>query len=97
MAFLFLHVAHADMEFIDEEREMILKIISEAQLFTIQQEYGRLSDFERITVIQSYKANYYPDAAQKKEIIGQLKKLCKSDGEFDTMEKNMVLMLEKIL
>ena len=97
MAFLLFHAANADMEYIDEEREMILNTIPEGKLPAIEKEYRRLTDFERIKVIQSYKAKYYPGAADKQEIIERVKKLCKADGEYDLMEKNMVMMLKRVL
>ncbi|HLF65097.1 MAG TPA: hypothetical protein VI603_15140 [Saprospiraceae bacterium] len=97
VAFLLFYAAKADMEFIDEEREMILKIVSEEKFSQIEQEYYRLTDFERINVIQAYKSKFYASATKKNEIIEKIKKLCTADGEFDIMEQNMVMMIQKIL
>ena len=97
MAFLLFFVANADMECTDAERQMILNSIPEGHLPMIETEYNRLSDFERINVLQSYKGKYYESDAQKKDILDTLKNICKADGEYSTMEKNMVMMLKRIL
>lgn len=97
MAFLMFYGANADMECTEEERLMIINTIPEGHLPEIEKEYSRLSDFERIEVIQAYKPKYYPNNAEKKTIIEKLKEICSADGEYDTMEKNMVLMLGRIL
>jgi hypothetical protein len=97
MAFLLFYGAHADMECTEDERQMILSTIPDGHLPEIEKEYHRLTDFERLEVIQSYKPQYYPNAAEKKNVLGRLKEICSADGEFDTMERNLILMLKRIL
>jgi len=97
MAFLLFYAANADMECSDAERQMILDTIPEGHLPQIEKEYNKLSDFERIQVIQSYKTKHYPSPQQKQEIMDALTKLCNADGESDQMEKNMLLMMHRIL
>lgn len=97
MAFILFYAAHADMECTEEERQIVRNIISEEQLPEIESEYQRLTDFERIEVIQSYKNNYFANTGQKAVIIEELKHLCNADGEYDIMEKNLVMMLGRIL
>lgn len=97
VAFLLFFAAKANMEYVDEEREMILKIISVDQLRQIEKEFYGLSDFQSIEIIHSYKTKYYSTPAEKKEVLDRIKNLFTADGEYDTMEKNMLLMLKKIL
>lgn len=89
--------ANADMECTDEERQMIISTIPEGHLPEVEKEYNRLSDFERIEVIQAYKPKYYVNDTGKKTILDKLKEICTADGEYDTMEKNMIMMLGRIL
>ena len=97
MAFLLFYAANADMDCSDNERQMILSTITEGHLPEIEAEYNRLTDFERIQVIQFYKTKHYPSTSQKQEIMDALKKICNADGEYDQMERSMLLMLQKIL
>jgi uncharacterized tellurite resistance protein B-like protein len=97
MAYLLFYAANADMECTDEERKMILDTIPEGHLPEVESEYNRLSDFERLKVIQLYKTNHYPSSQQKEELIEAVKKLCNADGEYDIMERNMVMMLGRLL
>lgn len=97
VAFLLFYAASADMECTDEEKKMILDSIHQDHLPDIEKEYARLSDFERIEVIQSYRPKYFQNTPQKEELLQGLKKVFSADGEYDMMERSMFLMLQRIL
>jgi hypothetical protein len=97
MAFLLFYAANADMECTEEERQTIRRTIPEGHLSMVEAEYHRLTDFERITVLQSYRGKYFHNEQEKAQVLEQIRSLCNADGEYDIMEKNMILMLQKVL
>jgi len=97
MAFLLLYAAEADMVCTEEERAIIKAGIDEAHLAAVEAEYNGLKDYERISIIKSYKSQYYDDESRKFELLKIVEQLFQADGEFDIMEHNLYRMLQKIL
>lgn len=97
LAFLLLYAADADMECTDDERAMIRSGIDKEHLQQVETEYQRLTDFERITVIKMYQPKYCQTAADKESLLKCVEELFEADGEFDILEHNVFLMLQKIL
>ena len=97
LAFVLLYAACVDMECTDDERKVITGVIDESHLKVVEAEYNKLSDFERISVINAYRDQYFKDPGQKDEILGSVEKMFKADGTFDIMEHNVYRMLQKLL
>jgi hypothetical protein len=97
LAFLLLYCADADMECSEAERKMIRDHIDEARLTAIEEEYARLTDFERITVIKTYQSWYFDSGDHKAGLLKTVEELFTVDGEYDIMEHNLYRMLQKIL
>ena len=97
LCYLMIYASNADMEFSDEEREIIKAQIDENSVAHLYDEFNHLSDYERIQIIQAYKGLYYPNHERKDEILHRLKSLFESDGDFNIMERNMLRMLKKIM
>ena len=97
MAFLLLYCAGVDMDCTEEERKVIRDGIDDAHLAAVEAEYDRLSDFGRISVMKSYQPLYFKDPAQKEDLMKAIRMMFTADGDFDTMEHNVYLMLQKIL
>lgn len=97
ITFLLLYAAHADMEVKDAELSVITEHIKSASVGEIFKEFQRLSDFERIQVIQAYRTQYFPDAQQKEALLQKIASVFWADGHINVMEHSVFLMLNKIL
>ena len=97
VAFLLLDAADADMACTQEERVIIKAGIDESHLASVEAEYNSLKDYEKISVIKSYKSQYYNDPTRKSDLLKIVEQLFQADGEFDIMEHNLYRMLQKIL
>jgi hypothetical protein len=97
LCFILIYASHADMEFSEEEREVIKTQIDEDHSAPLYAEFEELTDYERIQTIQAYKGLYYPTHERRDEILFRIRTLFESDGKFDVMEQNMFRMLKKIM
>ena len=97
MAFILLYAACVDMECTDDERKVITNVIDDAHLKVVEAEYEKLTDFERISVIESYSDQYFSNPDQKAQILKSVEDLFKADGTYDIMEHNVYRMLQKLL
>lgn len=97
LCFLLMHAAEADLEFTQEECDMITKKTGEHSIDEIKGELEVNNDYERIQIIQSYKEKFYPTAELKAELLVRIEELFESDGTYDQTEHNLFMMLRKIL
>ena len=97
LSFLLIYAAGADMNFSQKEKELIKEKIDFERLETLTAEHDSMSDYQRISVIQSYKGLYFPTVERKEEMLDQVKQLFEADGDFSVMEHNLMLMLHKLL
>lgn len=97
ITFLLLHASHADLEFTDDEREMIAKRVSPDVFESIYSEYEEMGEFEILQTILSYKGLYYPTLDRKHELLDIIKAQFHADGEYTTLEKGLMRFLEKLL
>jgi len=95
--YVLLEAAHSDMDFSDEEKEIITKKISPETYKKIYEEFDQDSDYQSIEKIRE-AAKIYCDTVDKKEdLLSQIKFLFESDGQYDTMEHNLMLYLNRLL
>lgn len=97
ITFLLLHASHADLEFTDDEREAIALRVSPDVFEAIYSEYEEMGEYEILQTILSYKGLYYPTLSRKTEMLDLVKKQFEADGDFSTLEKGLMLFLEKLL
>lgn len=97
ITFLLLHASHADLEFTDDEREVIMERVSPDVFEAIYSEYEEMGEFEILQTILSYKGIYYPTLDRKNEILDLIRKQFEVDGDFSALEKGLILFLEKLL
>jgi len=95
--FLLLHAAMADMEFSQDEKQLILDRIGPCALAEVKEEFDVLNDYERLNVISSYKDKFYHTAEKKAELLVRIEELFEIDGTYTTTEHNLFLMLRKLL
>ncbi|HMP30864.1 MAG TPA: hypothetical protein PKD85_14760 [Saprospiraceae bacterium] len=97
LAFLLLYASHVDLDFSEVEKSKILKLVSEQKFEKIYSEFNTMNDDQALQTILSYKGLYYPTLEQKNELIDKLKIQFFSDGQFDTIEQEVLFFLEKLL
>ena len=96
-AFLLLYASYADLDFSKSEKELILTKVNKETFDKIEKVYLESSDYERLEIILDHKGVYYPTHAQRMELLGELTKLFKADGDYSKLEKNLMIFLEKLL
>ena len=97
LAFLLLYASHVDLEFSEIEKSKILKLVSTDKYEKIYTEFKELNDYQTLQTILDYKGVYYPTPEQKNELIEKVKIQFFSDGQFDSIEKEVLFFLEKLL
>lgn len=97
ITFLLLHASHADLEFTDDEREAIMKNVTEQTFEEIYATYEEMGDYEILQTIIDYKGLYYPTVERKNELLNLVQEQFKADGVYSTLEKNLIIFLEKLI
>lgn len=95
--FLLIYAAYADLEFTEDERQLILTKVSQETFDKMMAAYDEMTDFGKLQAIMDYKGLYYPTIERKKELLHQMAQLYNADGEYSTLEKNLMLFLHKLL
>lgn len=95
--FMLLYAAHADLEFTQDERNYILTKIDREGLAKVESIFDELSDYERLQTLIDYKGLYYPTPARKQELLDNMEELFGKDGDYSSLEKNLLLFLTKLL
>ena len=96
-AFLLIYAASADMELKEEEFEFIYEKVGREDFKSIYQTFDKLTDYERIQIILTYKGLYFPNMERKRELLHLIKKQFLSDHEFSIMEQNLFRLLNKLM
>lgn len=96
-AYLFIYCAHADFVEKKEEKDMILSNVDRTTFNKIHQEFDEDTDYQRIQKILAATENYYKSRAQKDKLIEEIMALFLSDGKFDTLEKNLLRELKRLI
>lgn len=96
-SFILTFLAEADYNVSPEEKEIILHHVSAEKYEQIKHAIDRMSDFECIGVIESYKNEYLPNPESKAELLNELEELYLADGKKSVLERNLILGLRKIL
>ena len=95
--FLLLYASSIDTVISDEEKELLLEHVDEAQLAIIREEFDSTSDYGKIQIILAYKDQFFPDEESRNQLFGELKSIFEADGKFSVMEKSMMHLLNKIM
>lgn len=96
-AFLLLYASHIDMQFSEEERELIRKRLGERNFQQLIKEFDRLNDYQCLQRIEDYKGKHFPTEKEKQILLEDIRDIIRADGVIHPMEHAFVLILEKIL
>ena len=97
LAFLLIYISHVDMEFADEEKDMIKKNVGTSTYDKMLAEFDDMIDYKAYETILSYKGVYFPTIKQKNELIDKMKDLFHADADFNIMEKELLHFLDKMM
>ena len=97
VCFLLIYVSHVDMEYSDEEKAMIQARVDSKTYEKLYAAFLGMSDFQALSTILSYKGVYFPTPDQKMELIATIKKQFFADGDFASIEKEVLFFLEKMM
>jgi uncharacterized tellurite resistance protein B-like protein len=96
-AFLLIYCAGADLEFKEEEKEIILQFIDEAGFKKVLRIYEGLNDYDRTQWLIVNKARIIKTAEDKEKLLEKMEEVFKSDGHYSVMEQNMMRMVSRFL
>jgi hypothetical protein len=96
-AFALTYAAYIDSDFTVEERESIIHEVGGDRAKMIDRLGKNLSDYECLQLLQKERERFYPGANGKTELLGELKSLFKTDGDFSQLEKVVLHHLERLL
>lgn len=95
--YVLLEAAHGDMDFSDEEKEIIMKALEPETYRKMYDEFSSDTDYERIEKIRQ-AAKVHCDTDNKKlALMEKVKTLFDADGEYSTMEHNLMMYLKKLI
>ena len=95
--FLLIYAASADHVLAPEEETMMKERIDEKIYNKILEEYQGLNDYQKVQLILEYKGLYFPTSDRRNELIALVKKQFLSDGVFSQLEKNLMIVLERLM
>ena len=97
VTFLMIYASHVDMDFSEEEIKRISSSISEKTYQKMYNEFDSRSDFESLQIILNYKGLYYPTSERKNELLNKVKMLFFADGDYSTMERELMHFFKKLM
>ncbi|MGB6037107.1 MAG: hypothetical protein WBG42_12615 [Cryomorphaceae bacterium] len=97
LTYLLLFATHADFKFDEEERAHILSKVDEETFNRVNRIFEKQNDIQRIDRISYYmeKGNY--SKADVATLTSEVLKLFKADGDYSTLEQNLMIGLKRIL
>lgn len=96
-AFLLIYCAGADLEFKEEEKEIILQFINEDGYKRVLRLYERLNDYDRTQWLIVNKSRIIKSPEDKVKLLEKMEDVFKSDGHYSIMEQNMMRMVKRFL
>ena len=96
-AYILLYCAHADFTESKEEKALILSKISGGSYGNIHQEFDADNDYQSIQKILSSLSRLGYSSENIEQLITEIRALFFSDGEFNILEKNLMMGLSRLL
>ena len=96
-AYLLLSAAHADFGESSEEHQFIENKVDAETLASITEEFQKDSDFQRIEKLKESAKALALTQDQLDGLVSEMTGLFKTDGNFDQMEKNFLMMTKHII
>ncbi|MCB0402789.1 MAG: hypothetical protein KDD41_11940 [Flavobacteriales bacterium] len=97
LAFVLIFAANADFDESARELKVIKKKVGEEAFEKAHELYEDQNDYQHIEIITSYQDSYFADEASKQKIYKEMEEVFMADHELDTLERNELMMLKKII
>ena len=97
LAYTLLYSAHADYILDQEEKEMILDRVDASAYYKVSRELERDNDYQSLQKILSYTQTNKYSQEEIDTLMHEIELLFMCDGEYDILEKNMMMSLTKLL
>ena len=97
LAYTLLYAAHADYVFDNEEKDMILSKVDYNAYKNVINELLNDNDYQSLQKILKYINENKYDKKDIDLLLHEIELLFMCDGEYDVLEKNMMLNLTKLL
>lgn len=97
LAFVLIYAAHIDLDFTEEERLVIFANTSEEVFQKVNEDFKKVSDFEALQTIMSYKDKYYSTDKEKEKLSFAVKQVFKADGDFSKLEKLVLNFVQRLV
>jgi hypothetical protein len=96
-SFILICAASSDFNISEEEHDFIIQLIPEERYKTLKRIADRCSDFECVNIIAEHKDDYLRTPQEKEALLQEIVELFKSDHNYSTLERNMLLAIKRIL
>ncbi len=97
IAYILLFAAHTNFEESNMERNVIISRVDMQTFSEIHGEFDLDNDYQSLKKIQEGLERHDYTAEDIDGLLNDIKYMFHSDGEFDILERNMYLFLEKLL
>ena len=97
LAYLMLYAANADFEIEKEELHLIRQAVDREEYRMVRNAFDKANDAERLEVIMRYKDEYINTLRDQDAVIDQLKEVLQADGEDESVERGVFILLKKLL
>ncbi len=97
LAYTLLYSAHADYFFDDEEKDLILSKIDNSIYESILRELSKDNDYQSLQKILTYTQEHKFSNNEIDLLLYEIELLFMCDGEYDVLEKNMLMNLTHLL
>lgn len=97
LAYTLLYSAHADYFFDDEEKDLILSKVNNNIYQDILKELSKDNDYQSLQKILAYTQEHKFNNNEVDLLLYEIELLFMCDGEYDILEKNMMMNLTHLL
>ncbi|HKK40725.1 MAG TPA: hypothetical protein VJ949_14985 [Cryomorphaceae bacterium] len=97
LTYLLLFATHADFECDADERNYILSKVDEETLNRVDKIFQKQNDIQRLDRIRAYLKQGNYSEAELDGLIKEVVAVCHADGDYSTMEQNLMIWLKRIL
>ena len=97
LALLLIYASHADLDFSESEKEMIINRVSQEVFEEVYELFNGLTDYQALNLILSYKEIYFATEKEKNNLVKELTEIFNADGEFSPLEKELLQFLDRLM
>lgn len=97
LAYTLLYSAHVDYFFDDEEKDLILSKINQTTYENILRELSKDNDYQSLQKILAYTQEHKYSNSRIDLVLYEIELLFMCDGDYDILEKNMMMNISNLL